>query len=355
MVDLVPYIRDMLARGYKLNDIRNYLIQYEHDIKDIDDAIGIIYHKTPEQPAVIEHHHKVSLSKQTIITLVLMTILFLGGLSVIIKEFWMPDGELPFLPTQLLDVKTSSQFSSILPGSDLLFNIEAFNLGGQNRYDILLEHTVSDMANNIINKKTETIALETRASITSSIKISDTTPEGNYVLKTVAKYDEQEAIASFMFRVAKESVPIKTTTSTTRTIVTTSITTGTTIEQETCFDSIINQDETGIDCGGICGPCTKSDVQITKDLKALDQSIQKEAYCYEIEDDVKRDGCLLKVALQTVDAKYCDLMLQEKRRDDCFMSFITSYDFFLENQLICDLIVNKQYSETCYLLYENFY
>jgi len=215
---LVLYIKEQLKRGYDLYTIRDHLVKHGYNVNAVDEAIDGIY-----KPTI---RHEIHLSKSTIVALGSV----FAALLLIISAFFMFGQE----PKQLLDLSIEVIEEYVEAGQELEFSIELSSLGAAKRYDVLLKYDVVK-GKKIITSKEETIALETRTSATSRIKIPDDAEAGNYLLKATAHYNGKVAIASESFRVYEET------------------------EEEGCFDNIKNQGETEVDCGGPCEPCKEEE------------------------------------------------------------------------------------------------
>lgn len=218
MVDqrLAAYINEQLKEGYSISAIKGYLIKYGYSPQQIDEAIDQAYKPTVK--------HVIHLSKTALIAVIVIVF----GLAAIGTAIFTL---IPKAPAQLLDLKIDVAKPAVEPGDELEFKIELVNLGSRKRYDISLRHSVSDSGNEIIATKEETIALETRASAASGIRIPDDAKPGSYLLKTIASYGDKTARATDSFKVYKEEI------------------------EPTCFDNIQNQGEEGIDCGAPCEAC----------------------------------------------------------------------------------------------------
>src|SRR3989338_6096818 len=217
---LVNYIKEQLNRGHDIVTIKNHLLKHGYDIATINENIAHIY------SAQREVKHVVHLSKGTM--------LFIAGfiIFIVLTGFLTYFYLKPFKPAkQLLDLKIDILTHYIKPGEVLKFNIELSNLGIVKRYDVFLIHEVLDTTSKLITSKEETIAVETRTSSKSEIKIPINLKQGSYIIKTTARYNGKIATATDIFNVVKESI------------------------EPGCFDGIQNQNEISIDCGGICKPC----------------------------------------------------------------------------------------------------
>jgi len=212
---LVSYIREQLRGGYDINTIKAYLINQGYNESIVNEAINQAY----------QVKHVFHLSKGTIIAFIslFLSVVLIASIIFIYTQ--------KSTPKQVMDLKVSILSSPVEKGGLLEFNVELLNLGSSKRYDVNLKHTIVDLSNNVLTFKEETVALETRASLKSEIKIPKNAKPGNYVLKTTAFYNNKVATAIDSFRIYEKRAAA------------------------TCFDNIQNQGETGIDCGGQCEPC----------------------------------------------------------------------------------------------------
>jgi hypothetical protein len=217
---LIDYIKQQLNAGYDIQTIKSHLLKYGYDITTINQHIN--YFLTTQK----EVKHIIHLSKGTMLFFVglFVFIVLISSLTYLYLK--------PIEPTKyLLDIKIDVLTTSVKPGEVLKFNIELSNLGIIKRYDVFLIHQVLDNTNRLITSKEETIAIETKTSSKSEIKIPTTAKIGSYSIKTIARYHGKIATATDIFNVIKETI------------------------EPSCFDGIQNSDEQGIDCGGSCKPC----------------------------------------------------------------------------------------------------
>jgi len=216
---IVQWLKQYLNSGYNLDSLEKTLLEHGYNQKDIDDAVRSVY-------GTAEIKHTIHLSKTTVavVVAVIFSLLFITG------------GVLYFLtpkaPSHLLDVRTEVISSSILPGGKLEFNLELTSLGASKRYDVSVRYDIEKDGNKITFKE-ETVGVETSKSFRTFVNIpTDATP-GEYLLKTIAYYEGRVARAVSSFKVIERSLAL-----------------------ETCFDGIMNQGETNVDCGGPCGSCS---------------------------------------------------------------------------------------------------
>ena len=228
---LSSYIQEQLSRGFSPQAIKNHLMKYGYPKKAIVRAFNEL------KPEIT---HTIHLSRTTLIAIIILSFGFiiLGSSLYFINQ--------PKAPKQLLDIKVDIINNELKPDDKLNFNVELLSLGAVKRYDVVLNYFIAGSNNKIVTSKTETVALETRASKTSEIIIPKNTPAGIYVLKVSADYNKKIASASDTFRISP-------------------------LTKETCFNDIQDEDEEGIDCGGSCKPCpTCSDGIKNQDEESID-------------------------------------------------------------------------------------
>jgi hypothetical protein len=102
-------------------------------------------------------------------------------------------------------------------------------MGSAERFDITLISRLLDKNDNTLLSKEETIAISTSASHHRTIQLPSNIQPGSYVLKVFANYEDKVATSSFSFDVTQKASPTV-----------------------SCNDGVRNQDETNIDCGGVC-------------------------------------------------------------------------------------------------------
>lgn len=222
---VVSYIREQLQRGYNISQIRSVMIRYGYSSKDIDEAVAEVYNPTIR--------HEIHLSKSTVIVIVFIAVLAIGSFSF----FYFNNGK---TQSKLLDVKIKPVKTTVAPGEDIVFVKELSNLGSSKRFDVLVKQEVFDSSSKTLTYATETRAIETFGSTPTEMNIPTNAKEGDYTLRVVI---EQEGKI-----LAVATSPVK---------ISGAPRNGTNATRETCFDSIKNQNEENIDCGGACKPCEK--------------------------------------------------------------------------------------------------
>ncbi|MFH1440336.1 MAG: hypothetical protein ABIG89_07230 [Candidatus Woesearchaeota archaeon] len=390
---LVRYVHDNLAKGYTIEQIRNYLLQYGYDHGLIEQAIQAAEPQQKHVRHIIEIHPK-TIAHIFVILLLIGGIL--GGGYFLIGLFG--DNGTP----ELLDYAIQIDNTDIKPSEKLYFVNKITNMGDKRRYDIFIEFR-------IINKESleeltswsKTFAIDVVVDKPESVLIPPNAAPGKYTLHGTVYYGDITNKASNTFKV---------------------LSTGTT---ESCFDGIINQDEEGKDCGGKCQPCEscydgkqnqneegvdcggvckncetcydnkknqdeeeidcggicnipckeekKEDEQEVKEQNVIDE--QDKEYetnadgekqstveqlvsakemaganpdkavqlCKEISISSLKDSCITDVAKKSEQSKYCAEIEIDKKRDPCYMYFVTNK----KDYLLCGKITNDLYKDSC--------
>ncbi len=209
---LTQYIKQLLNSGYDLKQIKDYLFQYGYSVDAVESAVKEVYHKP-----------HVAFSKSTIA--ILTAVVAVIGLS--IGVFLMSSvSKTP----ELLDVKVNVLTPDIKAGQVLTFNVDIFNMGGKQTYDVELRYEIYDFSNNMLAVKSESVALQTKLSSSATITIPPNTNPGNYLLSVKAYYNGQTASASSSFNVISTSCT------------------------PDCNDKVCGDNG----CGGSCGNCNNS-------------------------------------------------------------------------------------------------
>ncbi len=93
-------------------------------------------------------------------------------------------------------------------------------------------------------------------------------------------------------------------------------------------------------------------LEIDEKVNQLASSVPQEAtqYCDMITTRAGRFACFSKVALQSADPEYCELIDDQNSRDSCYIRFPIND---LGDTQVCDLIVSQYNKENCLRLYDN--
>ncbi len=107
----------------------------------------------------------------------------------------------------LFDVKLSmpERFKVVHPGDWLDINVEVFNFGDIGRVDANLEYFIQNETGGVIVHETETVAVETSASLNKNLILPKDIKEGNYMVYVKVNYDDKTASASSWFTVTEKT------------------------------------------------------------------------------------------------------------------------------------------------------
>ncbi len=235
---LIDYVRNLVQRGYNISAIRDVLLKYGYTNREIDEAVNEGF-----KPTV---RHEIHLSHTTALVVIFVFASLLGIASI----YYYGSSR---VPTKLLDLNLEPITTTAEPGQSITFIKELSNLGSSKRYDVVIkQEIISKTTNKAITQKTETRAIETFGSTQTKILVPDDAKAGDYILRVIVEYDDKKAVAT---------LPIK--------IVTFA-------KKETCFDGIKNQDEDGIDCGGICKQCEEQIAECNDNNPCTDDALENE-------------------------------------------------------------------------------
>jgi len=106
----------------------------------------------------------------------------------------------------LFDVKLKipDKFLYILPGEDLLTNINILNMQEIGKVDVTLEYIIKNEQGETITSEQETRAVETELSFIKTLKIPKDAKYGTYMLYIKVLYDDKIASASSWFKINKK-------------------------------------------------------------------------------------------------------------------------------------------------------
>ncbi len=218
---LLKYVEEQLAKGYSPQVIKDALVRQGYSPALVDGVLeSVSMHQSSSAPPTLGSSHEKRVFPKLILIVVVLGVIIAGVIFV-------PD--LIKGKEALLDVAATPDNLVFSAGEDLGFSLEIYNMGSSERFDISLIYRVLDQNDNAVMSKEETIAISTSTSHHRSIPLPNNINPGNYVMKIFANYEGKVATSSFSFEV-KEPVA-----------------------KESCFDRLKNQNEVGVDCGGVCG------------------------------------------------------------------------------------------------------
>lgn len=235
---VINYVKSQMQKGYDISIIRDVLLRYGYTNNEVDEAINKAYRPTIR--------HEIHLSSTTVFVIVLIFASLLGIASFLYYSK-------PKATTKLLDLNLEPVTTTVSAGESITFLKELSNLGSSKRYDTVVKQEIIDAkTSKIITQKTETRAIETFGSTQTKILVPADTKAGEYILRVIVEYDDKKAVATLPIKVVSD-------------------------RNETCFDSIKNQNEIGVDCGGICMPCEQQ--LACNDYNPCTNDIAEEGIC----------------------------------------------------------------------------
>ncbi|HII16324.1 TPA: hypothetical protein HA361_00245 [Candidatus Woesearchaeota archaeon] len=363
---LSRYVARMLSKGYELSAIRNALQQAGYPPALIAEAMRYV----PMQAHV---RHTIHLSGGAIGALVIIGVLIAGG---IFAGFTLLSGN---KPAALLDMRVTILTMVPEAGQQLLFSPELFSAGAKQAVDVVVRYELIHIASRkAVAEKTETVAVQTRASPRMQLAIPDDAPAGDYLLRVQATYAGQSALASERFTIAKAASRQQgnpsareghaSGTEPARAGIR-SCDDGNTCtldsfdgvqcvhesvwpccgngqceagEQGTCSDCARFQQNTlapsapaAVDCNGKEGfalsLCQLEQAKADDDL----------SLCAQIATESVVMDCYSALALQKRDSEVCERIGREDNRDVCYMNFITAGDYTVCGRLSREYIRNS--------------
>ncbi|MCX6747086.1 MAG: hypothetical protein NTU63_03050 [Candidatus Pacearchaeota archaeon] len=108
-------------------------------------------------------------------------------------------------------VKIPQKYSYVMPGEDLLAEMEIYNLGEiEKEVDVFAEYKIMDWKGNEILTEREDLAVQTKLSYVKEFKIPETAAFGRYVIYITITYNGKVASSSVLFNVGKApTIPLE--------------------------------------------------------------------------------------------------------------------------------------------------
>ncbi|MBW2991474.1 TIGR02186 family protein [Candidatus Woesearchaeota archaeon] len=374
MVDtLLKYVEEQLGKGYRPHAVKENLVRKGYSPALVDNVLeSVMMKKNTSGPAPTQGvSHAKHLSSKTILVLSFIIIVILGIVFI---------PKLVKTKEPLLDITASPDKHNYYQGEKLGFEVEIYNMGSSERFDTTLRYRLLDKNDNMIISREETIAISTSTSHYKTIDLPGNIKPGTYTLKVYANYEGRVATSSFTFDIEEKTATIKETCSdgvrnqdevgvdcggvcggywydnachSTPKQVTPS-------EEETCSDGIKNQDEVGVDCGGVCegywydGSCHSSPkpkppeeqsfAEKMMQARALAKTNPEQAknICLSLKNSDDKDKCLKTIASLSMKKEYCELITGTEDRDICY------YPFFMQGDYsVCEKLTDPENKEAC--------
>ncbi len=361
--NLIDYVKNLIQKGYDIPTIKNFLLKYGYTNKEIDEAVNSSYKLTVK--------HEIHLSRTT----TLVVIFIFASLIGVASFFYYGPSE----SAKLLDVNLEPITTTAEPGQSIVFLKELSNLGSAKRYDVVIkQEIINAKTNKIITQKTETRAIETFGSTQTKILIPQDATAGDYILRAIVEYDDKKAVATLPVKIVAFA------------------------KTETCFDGRKNQNEEGVDCGGICKPCINQATECDDDDLCTDDIEENgvcankpilpccgnnvcedqencDADCKKPEplplfssgtlDDIKelakvnpgkalqqcsqievpdlKDACIGNIGEAQLDKDYCTKIINARVKDLCYSNIAKN----INDNTLCQYISTDSRKDSCYMTF----
>ena len=105
-----------------------------------------------------------------------------------------------------VDVEVLSDSKKILPGEELLLEVNLFNVRGFGRVDVVVDYSIKDLKGNIVASEHETLAVETQAKFTRALTVPSDLRPGNYVAVAKVTYADSIGTSSDLFEVTAKTI-----------------------------------------------------------------------------------------------------------------------------------------------------
>ena len=350
---IVSYMREQLRRGFDLKTIKNYLVSYGYKSYEVDGAINEIYGRH-------EIRHIIHFSPATLITLISV---FVGLIATVgIVFFFVSSKE----PQQLLDLNLEAVKSTANQGQDLVFIVDILNLGSGKRYDVFLKHElISSKTSEVVAFKEETRGIETAGSKQTRIAVPDDAEAGNYILRSIATYNGNRAVATLNVKVlekeaaeaeepevelepepepeaepAPQPEPVEEPEPEVGPVKESPLEGLSTYEALERIKEIAKTDK-----AKAAGLCQTLVLQTSRDLclNNVAEIAKDKSYCTLIQDDRTKDICFSNVARAVERSEICEEISKDSRKDSCYMNFVIDF----KDYSVCDKVTNQYLRQSC--------
>jgi hypothetical protein len=376
---LLKYVDQQLKQGYTNQQVRDALLRTGYSPALINGVMESVERRNMQESQVPQYRgaDMRSFTPKIFIILIVGIILIAGG---IFAAFLLKPR------SALLDIAITPSREIYHPSEAVSFDLQITNMGSKERFDVTLNYRILDQNDNMISGKEDTIAVSTTSSQHREFKLPASMAPGVYTMKVFANYDGKVATSSFSFKVEKQD-PAQPTMGGCNDNLKNQDEAGIDCGgvcggywydngchehpkqsvqpiDENCDDGIKNQDEAGIDCGGVCGgywydlschdyqQSTATGVIISQkstgarllELRMLAKTDAGAAkdQCLAFSEESARDSCLKSVAQTGKESSYCELIISDNERDLCY------YPFFMQGDYtVCEKLVLKESLQAC--------
>jgi uncharacterized membrane protein YgcG len=105
-----------------------------------------------------------------------------------------------------ISLKIPNKYKKLLPGEELLLQLDIYNLGEVGKVDVELEYLVKDIEGNLIMHQNEFAAIETSLSKYQTLDLPSDISIGDYVVIVNVKYGDFSSPVSAKFKVVRNKV-----------------------------------------------------------------------------------------------------------------------------------------------------
>jgi len=339
---LINYIQEQLSKGYDANTIKSHLITHGYQPDVVDAALNQIY--SPEVKHVIHFSPT---------TLISIAGIFVGLIVVVFVFLNFSSSE----PEQLLDLNIDTAKTTIQAGENIVIITDISNIGSATRFDVSIKYElINQQTNKLFTLKEETIGIETRSSKQTNVLIPSDAESGNYLLRAIALYGDQRAVATLSVKIEGASEEVEE-----KPVV--EEPTEEEVPEETEEPDETEQEETGTDALNTFETlekveniakqnrreaeslCNDLELQTSRDLcfNKLAEVLQDVTYCGDVNDDRTKDVCMSNVAKLTDNSLICEEISKESRKDSCYMNFVIDK----KDYTVCDKVTNSYLKQSC--------
>jgi len=345
---LVGYIQQQVNAGYQPEAIRDYLVKYGYDEKEVDDSLRSIYGK----PIVVESHF----SGKVLIAVVLGLLLVIGIPTTYL--LLQGGGSTP----AVVSIQTSSSVTSLEAGDTLTFSVSLQNTGDSTTVSLRHEIIGTSAASE------ETVSLGASVSRQSSISLPSTLNAQRYTLQTIAAYDGKQTVSSFGFNIiapeeeapdctenwsCNDWNPLTCPSSGEQTRLCQDLNQCGTTQfkpEETKFCTFVP--DVVIPPPAPSGPYDGLNIfeklERAKQLASTDIA-EAERLCKSLAVQTHVDDCYLSLAEIQLSIGYCTSIQGERTKDKCYNNVAK----FKDDNSLCERIVKLSRKDSCYMNFVN--
>ena len=107
-----------------------------------------------------------------------------------------------------VDVDVQPNSKVVLPGEEVLLEVNLFNVRGFGRVDVGVEYSIKDLKGNVVATEHETLAVETQAKFTRSLLVPSDLLPGSYVAVVKVVYGDSTGVSSALFDVKAKTITL---------------------------------------------------------------------------------------------------------------------------------------------------